>query len=33
MKKEERKKRCGAALLGNEEKDIRYARFSCGGCI
>lgn len=33
MKREERKKRCGAALLGIAEKGIRYARFSCGGCI
>lgn len=33
MKREERKKHCGAALLGIAEKGIRYARFSCGGCI
>lgn len=33
MKREERKKRCGATLLGIAEKGIRYARFSCGGCM
>lgn len=33
MKREERKKRCDAALLSIAEKGIRYARFSCEGCI